>query len=227
MSFGECLGSGPFFKAYVANLVPGQIGGMASTLDMYDRFLDPNSKDCLREAVDPPTGNPAGPAGERAGADLVPTALTRAPSGPPPKPDHAPAPASHNGGPVNIKSTHPAASDRHRLGSDVGRRFVSPSERSCGRRSKRTLMTAYFAEANGLFVGDEIRILGVAVGEVDNIEPQPAGSKVTFSVDKQYSIPADARAAILSPSLVTSRVVQLVPVYSGGPKLSPGHYRSR
>lgn len=77
--------------------------------------------------------------------------------------------------------------------------------------------SAYFAEANGLFVGDEIRILGVAVGVVDKIEPQPTSSKVTFSVDKQYAIPADARAAILSPSLVTSRAVQLVPAYSGVP----------
>ena len=87
---------------------------------------------------------------------------------------------------------------------------------------EKNTYSAYFAEANGLFVGDEIRILGVAVGVVDKIEPQPAGSKVTFSVDKQYSIPADARAAILSPSLVTSRAIQLVPVYSGGPKLSAG-----
>jgi phospholipid/cholesterol/gamma-HCH transport system substrate-binding protein len=82
--------------------------------------------------------------------------------------------------------------------------------------------SAYFVEANGLFAGDEIRILGVAVGVVDKVEPQPTGSKVTFSVDKQYPIPADARAAILSPSLVTSRAIQLVPAYSSGPKLSPG-----
>jgi phospholipid/cholesterol/gamma-HCH transport system substrate-binding protein len=82
--------------------------------------------------------------------------------------------------------------------------------------------SAYFVNANGLFVGDEIRILGVGVGTIDKIEPQPTSSKVTFSVDKQYSIPADARAAILSPSLVTSRAVQLVPVYSGGPKLAAG-----
>lgn len=82
--------------------------------------------------------------------------------------------------------------------------------------------SAYFTNATGLFVGDEIRILGVAVGVVDKIEPQPASSKVTFSVDSQYSIPADARAAILSPSLVTARAVQLVPAYSGGPKLAAG-----
>ncbi|OMC55581.1 mammalian cell entry protein [Mycobacterium sp. IS-836] len=87
---------------------------------------------------------------------------------------------------------------------------------------EKSTYSAYFAETNGLFVGDEIRILGVAVGVVDKIEPQPTSSKVTFSVDKQYAVPADARAAILSPSLVTSRAIHLVPAYSGGPKLSPG-----
>jgi phospholipid/cholesterol/gamma-HCH transport system substrate-binding protein len=87
---------------------------------------------------------------------------------------------------------------------------------------EKSTYSAYFTEANGLFVGDEIRILGVAVGVVDKIEPQPTSSKVTFSVDKQYPIPADARAAILSPSLVTSRAIQLVPAYASGPKLSPG-----
>jgi phospholipid/cholesterol/gamma-HCH transport system substrate-binding protein len=87
---------------------------------------------------------------------------------------------------------------------------------------EKNTYSAYFAETNGLFVGDEIRILGVTVGVVDKIEPQPTSSKVTFSVDKQYSVPADARAAILSPSLVTSRAIQLVPAYSAGPKLSPG-----
>jgi phospholipid/cholesterol/gamma-HCH transport system substrate-binding protein len=90
------------------------------------------------------------------------------------------------------------------------------------RHVEQNTYSAYFAETNGLFVGDEIRILGVAVGVVDKIEPQPTSSKVTFSVDKQYPVPADARAAILSPSLVTSRAIQLVPAYSGGPKLSPG-----
>jgi phospholipid/cholesterol/gamma-HCH transport system substrate-binding protein len=87
---------------------------------------------------------------------------------------------------------------------------------------EKNTYSAYFVEANGLFIGDEIRILGVAVGVVDKIEPQPTSSKVTFSVDKQFPIPADARAAILSPSLVTSRAIQLVPAYSGGPILSPG-----
>ncbi|MBU3685919.1 MAG: MCE family protein [Mycobacterium sp.] len=82
--------------------------------------------------------------------------------------------------------------------------------------------TAYFANTNGLYTGDEVRILGVAVGTVETIEPLPDSARVTFSVDARYPVPADVRAAILSPSLVTARAVQLVPAYSGGPKLTPG-----
>ena len=82
--------------------------------------------------------------------------------------------------------------------------------------------SAYFANANGLYTGDEVRILGVAVGTVEAIDPQPGNTKVTFSVDRKYPIPAEAKAAILSPSLVTARAIQLVPAYSGGPKLAAG-----
>jgi phospholipid/cholesterol/gamma-HCH transport system substrate-binding protein len=81
---------------------------------------------------------------------------------------------------------------------------------------------AYFANTNGIYTGDEVRILGVAVGTVEKIQPQPDAAKVTFTVDSQYPVPADARAAILSPSLVTARAIQLVPAYSGGPKLADG-----
>ncbi len=89
-------------------------------------------------------------------------------------------------------------------------------------RVSRTVYAANFANSNGLYVGDEVRILGVAVGTVDKIEPQRDGTRITFSVDAQYAVPADARAAILSPSLVSARAIQLLPVYSGGPKLGSG-----
>jgi phospholipid/cholesterol/gamma-HCH transport system substrate-binding protein len=91
-----------------------------------------------------------------------------------------------------------------------------------GKRISTDVYSAYFANANGLYTGDEVRILGVAVGTVEAIDPQPGRTKVTFSVDKQYSVPADVKAAILSPSLVSARAIQLVPVYSGGPKLVAG-----
>jgi phospholipid/cholesterol/gamma-HCH transport system substrate-binding protein len=86
----------------------------------------------------------------------------------------------------------------------------------------RNTYVAYFANTNGIYTGDEVRILGVAVGTVEQIDPQPNAAKVTFTVDSQYPVPADARAAILSPSLVTARAIQLVPAYSGGPQLADG-----
>jgi phospholipid/cholesterol/gamma-HCH transport system substrate-binding protein len=86
----------------------------------------------------------------------------------------------------------------------------------------RNTYVAYFTNTNGIYTGDEIRILGVAVGTVEQIDPQPNAAKVTFTVDSQYPVPADVRAAILSPSLVTARAIQLVPAYSGGPKLADG-----
>ena len=86
----------------------------------------------------------------------------------------------------------------------------------------RNNFTAYFANTNGLYVGDEVRVLGVAVGTVDRIEPQPDAAKVTFSVDRDVPLPAQVQAAILSPSLVSARALQLVPAYDGGPKLDPG-----
>jgi phospholipid/cholesterol/gamma-HCH transport system substrate-binding protein len=86
----------------------------------------------------------------------------------------------------------------------------------------KNTFTADFANANGLYTGDEVRILGVAVGRVDKIEPQPDTTKVTFSVDAKYPVAADVKAAILSPSLVSARAIQLVPAYTGGPKLGSG-----
>ncbi|BBY80180.1 MCE family protein [Mycolicibacterium pulveris] len=88
--------------------------------------------------------------------------------------------------------------------------------------SNRILITAYFDNSNGIFPGDEIRILGVPVGKIDTIEPQPAQVKVTLWVDKKYKIPADVQAAILAPSLVTARAIQLTPAYTTGPVLKSG-----
>ncbi|WP_425489086.1 MCE family protein [Mycobacterium vicinigordonae] len=83
-------------------------------------------------------------------------------------------------------------------------------------RSGRINLVAYFANSNGVFVGDEVRILGVAVGKIDAIEPQPTAAKISFWVDDRVPVPEDAKAVILSPSLVTARAIQLTPVYAGG-----------
>ena len=80
----------------------------------------------------------------------------------------------------------------------------------------KTHMVAYFDNSNGIFPGDEVRILGVPVGAIDTIEPQPQRAKISFWVNDKYKVPADAKAVIIAPQLVTARAIQLTPVYTGG-----------
>jgi phospholipid/cholesterol/gamma-HCH transport system substrate-binding protein len=81
-------------------------------------------------------------------------------------------------------------------------------------------VVAYFPEANALYSGDKVEIMGVKVGAVDKIEPAGDKMKVTFHYANKYKVPADARAVILNPTLVASRLIQLEPPYKGGPVLA-------
>jgi phospholipid/cholesterol/gamma-HCH transport system substrate-binding protein len=87
------------------------------------------------------------------------------------------------------------------------------------REIARTHLVAFFQNSSGLFAGDDVRIRGVRVGSIDAIEPQPTRVKITFWVDDTYKVPADAKAVILSPTLVTARAIQLTPPYQSGPTL--------
>jgi phospholipid/cholesterol/gamma-HCH transport system substrate-binding protein len=98
---------------------------------------------------------------------------------------------------------------------------IATAVRSAG-DAARTTVIGYFADSTGLYNGDDVVILGVRVGKVDKIEPQPRRVKITFSYDAKYRVPADARAVILSPSLVTPRSIQLTPVYTGGAVMPAG-----
>ncbi|MBV5245960.1 virulence factor Mce family protein [Mycolicibacterium sp. PAM1] len=84
----------------------------------------------------------------------------------------------------------------------------------------RVNVVAYFENSNGIYEGDDVRILGVPVGRITSIEPEPERVKISFWYDDRYDVPADAAAAILSPALVTARAIQLTPVYTGGPVMA-------
>ncbi|MGI9161778.1 MAG: MCE family protein, partial [Mycobacterium sp.] len=84
----------------------------------------------------------------------------------------------------------------------------------------RVHVVGYFANSNGIFVGDEVRILGVPVGKIDRIDPEPLRVKISFWYDDKFAVPADAKAVVLSPSLVSVRAIQLTPVYTGGPRMA-------
>jgi phospholipid/cholesterol/gamma-HCH transport system substrate-binding protein len=88
--------------------------------------------------------------------------------------------------------------------------------------SGRTTVVGYFADSTGLYNGDDVVILGVRVGKVEKIEPQPSRVKITFWYNSKYRVPAEAKAVILSPSLVTPRSIQLTPAYTGGAVMPTG-----
>ncbi|MHA7650330.1 virulence factor Mce family protein [Mycobacterium sp. ML4] len=99
----------------------------------------------------------------------------------------------------------------------VGGAYVLLSAGGGGRK-----LTAYFTSVVGLYPGDQVRILGVPVGEIESIEPRPSDVKITMTVSDGVKLPADAKAVIMSPNLVAARFIQLAPAFTGGPALPDG-----
>ena len=84
----------------------------------------------------------------------------------------------------------------------------------------KTHVTAYFPATSGLYKGDDVRVMGVKVGKIDSIDPGKDRATVKMTIDRGVDIPADARAVIVSPSLVSARFIQMAPAYTGGPQLA-------
>lgn len=106
MSLGESMSSGPFFKFYIANLLPGQFIQPFVDAAFSDLGLDPNVL-APSQLTDPQTGQPATPAlpmpfprtGQGGEPRLtLPDAITGAP-GDPRYPYREPPPAPTPGGP--------------------------------------------------------------------------------------------------------------------------------
>lgn len=81
-------------------------------------------------------------------------------------------------------------------------------------------VVAYFTTAVGLYPGDEVRVVGVPIGRIDSIEPRATDVKITMTLDDGIKVPADARALIIAPNLVSARFIQLTPAYTGGDALA-------
>ena len=77
-------------------------------------------------------------------------------------------------------------------------------------------VTASFPRSVSLYEGSEVKVLGVAVGNVDQVTPSGTEVVVTMHYDADIKIPEDAEAVLISPSIVGDRFVQLTPVYEDG-----------
>lgn len=88
-------------------------------------------------------------------------------------------------------------------------------------RPSSNQVVAYFPSATGLYEGDPVKVMGVVVGKVKSVTPSGDRVRVELEIDSQ-PIPAEARAAIIAPSLVSERFVQIAPAYTSGKKLRSG-----
>ncbi|CAJ1509688.1 MCE family protein [[Mycobacterium] holstebronense] len=81
-------------------------------------------------------------------------------------------------------------------------------------------IVAYFRSATAIYPGDEVRVVGVRVGTIESIEPLGTRARIVLKVDRGVPIPADAKAIIVAPNLVSARYVQLTPAYESSPQAS-------
>ena len=83
-------------------------------------------------------------------------------------------------------------------------------------------VTAYFPQTVGVFPGDDVRMLGVPVGQVEQVAPDGDRVRVELSYDADQRLSPEATAAVIAPTLVSVRYVQLGPVVTDGPQLGDG-----
>ncbi|MEU2038802.1 MlaD family protein [Nocardia niwae] len=85
-----------------------------------------------------------------------------------------------------------------------------------------TQITADFDNIAGIYEGNPVTVLGLEVGKVEKVTPKGTLVEVHLSIESRVKIPKDAVAAIVSPSIVTDRHIELTPVYTQGETLSGG-----
>jgi len=83
-------------------------------------------------------------------------------------------------------------------------------------------VVAEFDRTVGLFVGSDVQVMGMRIGEVSSITPHGTAVRVEISYDDEYRLPADVKAVVVAPSVIADRFVQLTPGYVEGPVLESG-----
>ncbi|MFD5177161.1 MCE family protein [Nocardia sp. NPDC058379] len=87
-----------------------------------------------------------------------------------------------------------------------------------------TEITADFENIAGMYEGNDVMVLGLAVGKVDKIIPKGTYVEVHMTIDGGVKIPKEAIAAIISPSIVTDRHIEITPPFTGGESMKSGEH---
>ncbi|MFW0788728.1 MlaD family protein [Gordonia sp. CPCC 205333] len=85
-----------------------------------------------------------------------------------------------------------------------------------------TTYCAEMSDAVGMFVGNPVTKRGVSIGEVTKVESVGDHAVITFTVQDGQRIPANIKAATVSPSIIAVRQLALLDGDAGGPSLADG-----
>jgi phospholipid/cholesterol/gamma-HCH transport system substrate-binding protein len=72
-------------------------------------------------------------------------------------------------------------------------------------------LNAVFPSAQGLFAGAPVQLLGVRVGTVTDVEYSGGAVDVAMQISGSRVLPADARAALITPLLLGQPNIELSP----------------
>jgi phospholipid/cholesterol/gamma-HCH transport system substrate-binding protein len=90
------------------------------------------------------------------------------------------------------------------------------------RPEPRTTIVAEFPQAEGIYPGSKVSVLGVPIGSVDTVEPNGPGVRVTLSLPQGTKVPANAQAWVMSPAVISDQYVELTPAYTQGEAMPDG-----
>jgi len=81
------------------------------------------------------------------------------------------------------------------------------------RLQRPNTITAYFTTATGIYPGDDVRVSGVKVGQIDAMRPDGTTIAIVLKVDHGVPLPTDVKAVIVAQNLIAARYIQLTPAY--------------
>jgi virulence factor Mce-like protein len=87
---------------------------------------------------------------------------------------------------------------------------------------KMMTISADFNETPGLYPGNAVDILGINVGKIVSVKPNPSDVVVRMRIRASDKLPANVGAFLMAPNVVNDRYVQLDPPWTSGPVLADG-----
>lgn len=83
-------------------------------------------------------------------------------------------------------------------------------------------VSAALPEAGGVLPGQEVTVLGRAVGQVADVELTQDGVEVTVEIPRQFEVPSQARVTVLRRSPIGEQAVDFEPVSDNWEAAEPG-----